>query len=476
MSDSHYTFPSAIAKDADKALQNKHPHIYLECPNVWDIRLSANEGADAACWDIWEEVLRRTWEPVWAKDSVPGAFLWEWQDRAVADKNPIKLYEFDPATGINYMKIKGVVDGFRHPRPQYYHLKMIYSPIKVGSSLDRSGVGAVSFTVTNLYSFTDLSELALQWSLLEKDKEVAAGTAHPAIAPRTAGTVRLDLGADALAKADALRLDFVHPDRRTIVSHRFALATPAALSGMASGLPPGLSFPRFNLVVNRTESDTAKWRRITRFHGGLTNITTQPASACELCTRPLAELKVVEADVVLTNKPSQVVGHLRATWDGGQFAYKLDWTGSKSDIQEVGWTFALPPQLDHFSWKRQALWSVYPSDHIARPEGTATPDSARVHILNWSRPDAFDFNSTKYNCDWASLTDSRNRGLRVEFAPEQRHHCRGGFAQDGSYTLTVNKQVSPPDDISSRCVPDLYLTLKSSDHIGGAFRIGTNAP
>jgi beta-galactosidase len=475
MSDSHYTTPSAIAKAGDKALQDKHPHIYLENPNVWDIRLSAGGGTDAACWDIWEEVLRRTWEPVWAKDSIPGMFLFEWQDRAVADKCPIKLYQFDPATGINYQKIKGVVDGFRHPRPQYYHLKMIYSPIKVGSEVTRSGDGAVSFTVTNHYSFTDLADLALNWTLLKQDKKLAAGTAHPAIAPRTTGTVRLDLGAEALAKADTLRLDFVHPDKRTIVSHQFALATPPVRSGLASDLPPGLTFPRFNLVVNRTENDKAKWRRVTRLHGCLTNITTQPAAACDLYTRPLAEVKAVEADVVLDNKPGQVVGHLRATWDGTQFAYNLDWTGTKSDIQELGWTFTVPRQLDHFAWKRQALWSVYPSDHIGRPQGVATPDSARVNILNWSRPDAFDFNSTKYNCDWASLTDSAHRGLRVEFTPQQRQHCRGGFAENGAYSLIVNKQVSPPQDISSNCVPDLYRSLKKGDKVEAAFRIGANA-
>jgi len=31
--------------------------------------------------------------------------------------------------------------------------------------------------------------------------------------------------------------------------------------------------------------------------------------------------------------------------------------------------------------------------------GTATPDSADVDVTQITRPDAFDFNSTKYNCD-----------------------------------------------------------------------------
>ena len=182
------------------------------------------------------------------------------------------------------------------------------------------------------------------------------------------------------------------------------------------------------------------------------------------------------ADVVLEDKANVVVAHLRATYQNQQFTYRLDWTGKKADIQELGWVLTLPHSFDHFSWKRHALWSVYPDDHIGRPQGTALPDSANVHILNWSRPDAFDFNSTKYNCDWASLTDAQRRGLRVEFAPEQRHQCRGGFADSGAYTLIVNKQTSPPQDISSRVVADLYLTLSPGEHADGAFRIGSNGP
>lgn len=369
-----------------------------------------------------------------------------------------------------------MVDGFRHPRPQYYNIKMIYSPIKVGNQLDRSEPGSISLAATNCYSFTDLSELALNWTLLKQGRKVGTGTAHPGLAPRTAGPVRLDLGAKALAKADAFRLDFVHSDGRNIVSHQFALTQAPAVSAIAPASPRALTFPRLNLVVNRTERDPAKWRRITRCHGSLTNLTVEPGSLPNPFTRPLAEVRSIEADVVLDSKPGEVVGHLRAACNHSQFTYHLDWTGSKSDIQELGWIFSMPHRFHHFSWKRQARWSVYPDDQIGRPQGTATPDSARVHMLNWSRPDAFDFNSTKYDCDWASLTDARHRGLRVEFAPDQRHQCRGGFAENGGYTLIVNRQTSPPQDISTRSVPDLYLTLSSGDKVDGAFRLGSNVP
>jgi hypothetical protein len=95
-----------------------------------------------------------------------------------------------------------------------------------------------------------------------------------------------------------------------------------------------------------------------------------------------------------------------------------------------------------------------------------------VALTKITRPDAFDFNSTKYECDWALLTDRKGAGLMVRFDPAQRHQCRAGKNADG-YTLAVNKQVCPPQDISSKVVPDLYLTLNPGDVLEASFTVGS---
>jgi hypothetical protein len=165
-------------------------------------------------------------------------------------------------------------------------------------------------------------------------------------------------------------------------------------------------------------------------------------------------------------------------FSSGQFVYHLKWLAAEADVQELGWTFALSGStattLDHFSWHRQAYWSYYPPDHIGRIAGTATPDSTKVSITKISRPDAFDFNSTKYNCDWASLTDRTGNGIAVEFQPDQRHQCRGAIQPDGTAAIVVNRQCSPPRDLSSSVVPDLYLKLTPGAEVKGTFQIGTS--
>jgi len=488
--DAHYTPPEKMQQAADdKERRAKWPMIYLENPNVWDVRFAADYGA----LDIWAEVIKRTWDVVWASDGIPGSFLWEWQDRAVADSCPTKLYRFDPVTGINCVKTKGLVDAFRNPRPDYYHVKMVYAPIKVAPEIDlKSKPGSAVLDVTNHYSFTDLSELEANWHVLKAGKAIESGKARVKLAPRESGKVELKLPKSA-ATADALRIDFNDPRGWNVVSYQFALAEPkAAPDRMLAALPDGLSFPSLNLVTKTTIGDASSWLRAYRYYGKLINVKTEPASTQDLSTRPLKDVRSLDADVVLSEEvitppldgqphnpkavvpdPKEIAAHLHAEFADGKFSYRIDWTGAKADVEQVGWVFDMPKQFDHFSWDRKALWSVYPDTHIGRPTGTALPDSANVHVTKITRPDAFDFVSTKYNCNWATLTDSKSHGLRIEFAPESREHVRGGIGANG-YELIVNRQCSPPNDISSSVVPDLYLQLSPGDRVEGSFRVGSN--
>lgn len=461
--DSHYSPPSSFAKADQHSRKTGQPHIHLENPNTWDIRL----GADPGMWERWGPVLQREWDVCWKYDTVPGLFPFEWQDRAVADHCPTKIYTYFPDTGINLLKIKGLVDGFRNPRPSLYEVKMVYSPVQVGNVFTTSD-GDVTFPITNRYSFTDLSYLKMTWELQRDGKTIESG--HQAInqPARSAGTVELSLPKSSLAKADALQVDFIHPNGNNVVSHRFVLKDVVPSSVMNPALPDGLPIPRFNLVTRVTHHDPYLWRVVKRFPAQLTNIVIEPASATAL-----AQLKQLTADVVGTN--GQVAGKLQAQYGDGEFSYQLNWTGRNADVQELGWAFDLPKDCDHFSWDRAARWTVYPSYHIGRPTGTATPDSMNVPLTRMDRPDAFDFNSTKYDCNWASLTTKAGAGLRVEFDPEHRFHCRGGIADGGNgYVLFVNQQVSPADDISKNVVPEFYMTLKRGTQIEGRFRVGSN--
>lgn len=469
--DDHYIRPEVIRTHAaDKERRAKWPFLYSECPNIWDVRYTADFGS----LDLWGVVIDRTWAVTWDEPGLMGHHTWEWQDRAVCDKCPTKIYNYEPETGVQYLKAKGIVDGNRNPRPEYYHMKMAHTPIKLESEADvASKPGYVILDVTNRYSFTNLNELDAVWTLSNAGVRAASGTAHFDLSPRTKGKVELALPAG--VSADALRMDFNHADGLNVVSYQFRLAEPPMPKSptISMALPEGLKFPKFNLTCNVTGCFAARWRPGARFYGHLSNIKCVPAITGDLCEQRLADVRTMDAEIMVDWAPNPIVGRVHAEYKDGKFSYRVEWTHRKTDIQELGWIFEMPHEYDRFSWSRQAYWSVYPENHIGRATGTATPDSSDVPLMIVTRPDAHDFDSTKYYSDWASLTDGTGHGLKVEFDPEMRHQCRGDFGLDGAYQLVVNKQCSPPRDISTNVVSDMYLELEAGMSVEGSFYIGS---
>jgi beta-galactosidase len=501
--DAHYTNPPAIAKAEQESRRSQYPKTYLENPNDWELR----NGADQGSWELWAMVIDRVWREVWKDEHIPGSFNWEWADRAVADKCPTKLYDYFPATGISLVKVKGLVDAFRNPRPGVYDIKMAYAPVTVGPKIQLDGSTA-TLHLTNRYSFTNLSELKTTWRLMRMDREVASGTTSAHLAPRSQGDLKLDLPQPALREADAIRIGFDHPQGGNVVTYELRLKPEIDTAPkLGEGDLAGVKFPRLNLVPVTYGQNAIGWRTAFRHAGKLVNITVQPAPGgaaplkvkddAALYAMALSGILKMDGDVALSDDPqATVVAHVHAAFDAGEFSYKLEWVkpnekpagnarnnrrapaNGATDVQEFGWIFDAPTADDHFSWRRQGYWSYYPPDNINRTAGTATPDSADVDITKMTRPDSFDFNSTKYNCDWAMLADGSGHGIGVAFAPDARHHVRAGTASNGDRLLVVNKHCCPPRDISSGVIPDQYFTLSQGQSAEGHFRVGltTAAP
>ena len=477
LSDRHYPTPATMASDGAAATSTGHPYIYLEQPNTWDVRLAA----DASMWERWGIAQQRVWNVCLQYDTIVGTFPFEWSDRAVDDPNSdasysqwqstgVQLLYYYPATGIHLLKLKGMVDGFRNERPNVYEAQMIYSPIQVSNVLPVSS-GQVSFPVTNLYSFTDLSYLTMAWKLERAGATIASGNANASLPPRSHGMVPISVPANALAYADTFQVDFIHPDGRDIVANQFTLTNIVAGPQMNPTLPAGLPIPTFNLITRKTVTDPGYWETVLRYPATLTSVVLTPANATNL-----SQLQSLSATVIGGTNGTQVLGQLQAQYSGNQFSYSVQWSGNSWEVQELGWTFQMPTNCDQFSWNRAARWTVYPASDIGRAAGTATPDSTNANYTRMDLPNAFDFNSTKYDCNWASLATGGGTGLMVEFDPSQRFHCRAGSANGGGgYVLFVNQQVSVPNDFSTSVVPDLIMTLSSGNLVQGSFSVGSLA-
>lgn len=475
LSDAHYPTLPTMQADAINAATSGHPFIFMENPNTSDERLAP----DAGKWENWGVTMQRTWNYC-QSNTVPGTFPFEWSDRAVQDPNPdssylqykstgVQLLYYFPATGIHLLKMKGMVDGFRNQRPEVYELQMIYSPVQiVSNSFVVVSTNQVSFGLQNRYSFTDISYLTTLWQLERNGTTIASGVTNISLPPLSNGVAQLSLPANALAYADALRLDFIHPNGNDVYAWQFALTNAAVYSVLNTNLPAGLPIPQFNLITRTNYNNPNYWTECIRFPASLTNVTITPSNATTL-----AQLQGLTATVIGGNTGVQVFGTLQAGYTNNVFSYTLTWSGPSADVQELGWAFQMPSTCDHFSWNRSARWSVYPASDIGRAAGVATPDTTNVDATDMDITNAFDFNSTKYDCYWATLATAGGDGLRLQFGPQQLFHCRAGGASGGGYLLFANQQVSPPDDYGEK-VPDLFMTLTSGNVVQGSFTVGSN--
>ena len=253
LDDVHYPTAKMSQDFTTDKRRSTWPLVMSEHPNVYDVR----RGADFGSLDLWTLVIQRSWETIWSCDSIVGSFLWEWQDRAVADQSKTKLYDFDTTTGVSYLKNKGLVDAWRNPRPDYYAVKMEYSPIKVGDAADlTSKPGSAILDVTNRYSFTDLSTIKTTWTLLKDQKPIAQGSIVVALSPLGSGRMEIPFPADAMAKSpDTLQVSFDHPGGWNVITSQFELTKPPAHSIKGTPLPTGLAFPDFNLISERQIGD-----------------------------------------------------------------------------------------------------------------------------------------------------------------------------------------------------------------------------
>lgn len=426
--DYHYPDNGAVEQVAKSSngpsLITEGPHTFYGPERVYDPGIE----------DLWGEVLARQWSHIWPSKTLFGAFIWEWQDQGLLDPY-VDASEKD-AQGLTKNNHKGLVTGFRKPKPELYHVKEVYSPVVTDARTVAPDGNSCQVEFRNRYAFTNLSELTCHWRAMAGSHELSAGESHLNCPP--GGTV--DATFPAPTGMDAIVVDFVHPDGDTIYTTRLQVAVaplptpplPAftaaasfvprvtqangdyhirlasstmivekASGQVAFGLPGGagqtMTGPTLNLGERRPEN-----------HDFFSNHGTQyiESNSAPLLLRPDVQVSVlhnhvvitVAGDVALAQARSDVLGRLSYTMDvepngTTDVKYQLDWTSAKADAWEFGLNFDLPATYDHLGWYRNAQWTIYPPDHIGAVTG-------RVDGKDVS------FRSSKRNTVWATMTDA----------------------------------------------------------------------
>ncbi len=495
------TRPTSAGQSATLELDTMHNPITLarmkeredeKVPIIWDESFCIFQGdlwgdtremwLDPGDRDYYIDPLIAVWDAVQTSKNVEGSMIWAWVDDIFLVPgrdseygrggigNPEHaldgIYHM-PGRGIVGDAPWGIVDGWRRKKPEFWHVKMLMSPVHLQDrDLPAWKPGeAATLTIDNRYEFTNISELTAEWSVGAQH-----GVLHPDIGPHTTGKISVPVGASTKL-GDVLSLSFIDKKGQPVISARMQLGLAPAVSAITAPKPAPLRYLHETFWLGGTldrflgstvEGDkfeiafdgaSGRIRRaIIDRHSvlyGTPKLHVLPIEAT-LNEFPIFEswrlTQTIEIrhlgedyEVVETGAYRDFAGELRfrITPQGGiRVSYDFTFTGTDTRAREIGLQFGAPLWSDKLQWRRRGEWTVYPDDHIGRNDGIAmahapTPQTVpptQAFALDDTPLGTSDFRSSKRNFVFASLTDKEGYGVGIEAIGSQ--HLRASVDAD----------------------------------------------
>jgi beta-galactosidase len=334
--------------------------------------------------DFWGESIKRFWDNMSASDGAGGA-IWCMVDEYFMLPDSCK------GTGE-----WGWVDVWRRKKPEFWHVKKAHSPVRVmTTSIENFKAGLpLLISVTNRYDFTNLNELKISWA----SPKTSGIIKNADIAPRSKGVI--EIPANKWERGDTISLQFRTKGNQLVDAYQISLGTRS----VSFTYPPNkklvktetddriiVSTGHYLFRINKTSGlfDAILFDKDTLIRNGpfLNLSAMNPChevfySKCPITTWngkdwKLKELKTEVTPTMVKIISKGTVDSLAVNFEflirsGGVFSIGYEIENPPSwQIQETGIWFKLPDQYRQISWDRNALWSLYPKDHIGRPIGKA---------------------------------------------------------------------------------------------------------
>jgi hypothetical protein len=448
-------YPSKV--QFEHAAQSKRPVVFDQSVSVY-LSNVPELLCDPGLRDDWGREYAVFWEKLWEAKSIFGGQVFNLND----DQYLL------PSGQVSGNGDWGFVDPWRRAKPDLFHVRKAHSPVKVPDaplSLPVAGE-PLQVPIENRYDFTNLSEVRIEWSLGDE-----SGTAQADVPPHSKGTISIRPKSNDLS-GKTLSLKFLR-NGRVVDEYKLPIGKPAEPAIAAKN--------RGSKKVELAQTDETitvkgagfEWV-ISRQTGQIVNVMHKGQSVLVggpvLMVLPTSDYPMTPGfpdprpqsfevlntlcgeweassvsatqssgavEIVVTGKYKQAAGGytIRIEGDGdAAVSYRFTYTAAKKiAARQIGMVFYAPRPCDTLTWKRKAQWSVYPEDHIGRPEGTtkALPDPSLVgkagswmEVAYREKPawpwfmDANalgtrDFRATRRNILCASLKDSAGQGITV---------------------------------------------------------------
>ena len=440
----------------------------------------------------WALALSPTWDNMYKTDGVLGGSIWSGID---------DIFQMPNGDAVGYGPW-GPIDGWRRPKPEYWDMKKIYSPVRVHTA-QLSPTKELTIALENRYTYTDFSELQIRWKYGEEQ-----GISFASIRPGENGQIRIPI--ENPDKANELYLSFTDP--RGFVADEYIIPVGKQvqnelpeLQSSATQLKKSNNVYRitgknFSCEVSRTTGQILSlkrgkqeilnggpWLMALPLNGGgcFPNHNANTPLFNDICTewKPTEIDAVKEGEnVVVTVKGSykEFEGSYKLTVNAGgklSVSYSFD---ALADVNPRQWglVFEAPAAFDKTFWRRDGLWSVYPDDHISRPVGEAElfysglPARLDPRVepswswsLDYNELGSNDFRSTRRNIWYAGLTD--HSGNKVTAVSNGKQHWRSWLEKDRIRFLVADFVTAGNEMFLGSYYAPFRKPLKKGDTIGG---------
>lgn len=440
----------------------------------------------------WALALAPTWENMYKTKGVLGGSIWSGID---------DIFQMPNGDAVGYGPW-GPIDGWRRPKPEYWDMKKIYSPVKVHTT-ELQPAKRLTLEVENRYAYTNLNELYINYKYGDEQGVVSVD-----IPASQSGTITIDIANP--EKANELYLSFTDP--RGFVADEYLIPVGKQVQNelpAVAQLPTKLKTSKdryiitgkgFICEISRTNGQILSLKKAgkEKLNGGpwlmalpLTGGGCYPNHNAntpvfnDLCS----EWKATEVTAVKDGNSVKVnvkgaykefQGEYTITVNaGGEMTAEYSFNALHGvNPRQWGLVFEAPRSYDVTFWRRKGMWSVYPSDHISRPVGSAPlfykglpqHPSPRVQpswawSMDFNELGSNDFRSTRRNIWFAGLEDAEGNDITVRSNGEQ--HWRSWLEKDRIRFLVADFVTAGDEMFLGGYYAPYRKPIKKGDNIQG---------